>query len=117
MSIIRIISKKILRPEFSRVSFIEYTNELSENAKSQEGFIKSNSYWKTSLESSNKIIFEKAERLTIISISEWNELSDWDKWFRSELRNNIHLKYKKIIEDEQFSLLKKKVVNEDVFLL
>ena len=63
------------------------------------------------------ILDEKEERLTVISISEWNELSDWDKWFRSELRNNIHLKYKKIIEDEQFSLLKKKVVNEDVFLL
>lgn len=116
-NVIRIISKKILKPDFSRVSFIEYTNELSESAKKQNGFIKSNSYWKTPLNEYNKPLSDYSNELMVVSISEWKNISSWDNWYHSEKRNSIHSKYKNIIEKEKFSLLKKKVINDDVFLL
>ena len=113
--LIRIISKKIINSKSTRISFIEYTNELSQSAKTQEGFIKSDSYWETSLKKNYQI--ENSNNLVIVSISEWENLSDWNEWYNSEKRNNINSKYKNIIEKEKFSILKKKLINDDVFLL
>ena len=112
--VIRVISKKILKPEFSRVSFIEYTNELSECAKYQNGFVDSNSYWKKSF---NKSSSNSSNELIIVSISEWEDISSWNNWYNSEKRNSIHSKYKYILQSENFSLLNKKLINDDVFLL
>ena len=116
-NVIRIISKKILKPDFSRVSFIEYTNELSECAKTQKGFIKSNSYWKTPLKNNSNNLLGNPHELIVISISDWNDIEYWNKWYNSDTRNSIHSKYKGILQSENFSLLNKKLVNDDVFLL
>jgi antibiotic biosynthesis monooxygenase (ABM) superfamily enzyme len=113
--IVRIVSKKILKstPNFSRVSLVDYTNELSECARNQPGFISSNSYWKTPISG-----FDEHENdLIIISISEWENFSYWNKWFKSNQRSLIYSKHENIIEKENFALLKKKVINDDVFLL
>ena len=116
-NVIRIISKKILKPDYSRVSFIEYTNELSESAKKQNGFIKSNSYWKTPVQKYNKPDSQISNDLIVISISDWKDISYWNDWYGSDKRNSIHSKYNFILQSEDFSLLNKKMVNDDVFLL
>ena len=98
---------------FPRVSFVDYTNELSEKARHQEGFISSNSYWKTPLSG-----FDKTDNdLIIISISEWKNMNYWNQWFQSNERTEIYDKHKHIVESEDFSILKKKIANDDMFLL
>lgn len=112
---VRIISKKILKSpqRYSRISLVDYTNELSECARNQPGFISSNSYWKTPISGFD----EHQNDLIIISISEWENLDFWNKWLTSNQRKLIYLKHKNIIYNENFALLKKKVTNDDIFLL
>ena len=114
--LVRIISKKITKSNNGftpRTRFIEYTNSLSEFAKKSPGFVSSNSFWETQIEST-----EQPElSIKIISISEWETLNDWNKWFQSYERAKIHAQYKDIIDSETFSLLNKKLPTDDIFLL
>ena len=108
---IKIISKKILKPTFSRIGLINYTNDLSIQVKIQDGFISSKSFWKVPINDR----FDK--KLIVISISKWETTRHWNKWFNSKDRNNIHSNYKDIIEKETFSILNEKLDTDDMFLL
>jgi len=113
--IIKIISNKIAKDKLatgSRSSFIEYTNNLSDVARTQQGFISSTSYWKNPIDYN---CFN--QKIEIISISEWQSIQDWNKWYYSELRKNINNNYKNIINKEDFHLLLKKTSIDDIFLL
>ena len=57
------------------------------------------------------------QKIEIISISEWQSIQDWNKWYYSELRKNINNNYKNIINKEDFHLLLKKTSIDDIFLL
>lgn len=114
--LIRIISKKITKSNngfIPRTRFTEYTNSLSEFAKKSPGFVSSNSYWETQIESTDN----PEESIKIISISEWKTLNDWNKWYQSMEREKIHTQYKDIIDSETFFLLNKKAPTDDIFLL
>ena len=107
---IKIISKKIVKSLYPRIALINYTNELSDNAKTFDGFIKSNSYWKFKFN-------EFKDESIIISISEWKDYKSWNNWYNSKTRNEIYQENKKIIKSEEFSYLIKKIQNDDLFLL
>ena len=107
---VRIISIKTLKPIYPRVALINYTSELSENAKVFDGFIKSNSYWQISTDD----IHHKS---TIISISEWENFKSWNNWKNSLVRESIYKKNHEIIYKENFSLLKDRLPTDDIFTL
>ncbi len=111
--VLKIISKKILETgkQFPRIGLINYTNDLSQTARNQKGFKSSKSYWSVPV---NDI---KDKKVIIITISEWNSLNNWNDWYNSNERNNINTTYKDIINKESFSILKKKLENDDLFLL
>lgn len=110
---LKIISKKILKTgkQFPRIGLINYTNDLSQTARAQKGFQSSKSYWSVPI---NDI---KDKKVIIITISEWNTLTNWNDWYHSKERSNINQIYKEIINKESFSILKKKLENDDLFLL
>ena len=108
---IKIISKKILKPTFSRIGLINYTNDLSIQVRVQDGFISSKSFWKVPIND----CYDK--KLIVISISKWDTINDWNKWFNSKNRNIIHSNYKDIIQKETFSILNEKSDTDDMFLL
>lgn len=107
---ISIISKKVIKPLYPRIAMINYTNELSDNAKTFNGFLVSNSYWKFPIDKYD-------HDLTIISISQWKDIKYWNKWYKSKERDNIYKKNSHIIKSEEFSILVKKIQNDDLFLL
>ena len=109
-----ILARKITKPSFgfvSRVQLTEYVNNLSELAKTRDGFIQSNSYWKQNIHCTNKEIIET------VSISEWKSIEDWQKWKNSIERVKVYNQYKDVIELEEFSILQKKTPTDDIFLL
>lgn len=107
---LRIISKKILKPEFSRVGLVNYTNDLSQTARIQKGFKNSKSYWSIPIDNT-------PSKIIIITISEWKTTNDWKNWLKSKDRTNIYNIYKEILEKETFSAMINKIENDDVFLL
>ena len=109
---IRIFSKKTLKsyPYFQRLNLIDYSNQLTNTAKIQKGFVKSDSYWITPLN------FDNTE-LTIVTVSKWKDFQSWNDWFKSNDRKIIYEKHEKLIEKEEFSILKNKLTNDDMFLL
>ena len=112
--IVKIISNKVAKGSLtngSRTTFIDYTNVLSETAKTHKGFISSSSYWKNSLESSS------SDKIEIVSISNWKSMQDWEDWYNSKSRKSINDKYQNIIEKENFNVLLKKSPLDDIFLL
>ena len=100
---IRIISRKV--PACSSLNFGVYVNKLSENAKEQPGFIKSDSFW-------------CREHDQIISISDWQSKNEWVKWYKSKRRNDISKMYNKYVREEHFhTLYKTNTRYRDIFLL
>ena len=112
---ILILSRKIIKPAegfTSRVQLTEYVNNLSELAKSRNGFIKSDSYWNQSINNN-----DFSEAIETISISEWKNMESWNSWKNSTERNRLNNQYKNILESEKFSILQKKTPTDDIFLL
>tara|TARA_Y100000589_G_C26881973_1_gene518379 strand:+ start:126 stop:473 length:348 start_codon:yes stop_codon:yes gene_type:complete len=112
--IVKIISNKVAKGSLSdgsRTAFIDYTNVLSETAKTHKGFISSSSYWKNPIETSSN------DKIEIVSISDWKSIQDWDDWYNSDSRKKINNKYQKIIDKENFNILLKKTPLDDIFLL
>ena len=109
---IKIFSKKTLKsyPYFQRLNLIDYSNNLTSTAKIQKGFINSHSYWLTPINYKNN-------ELIIITVSTWKNFQSWNDWYFSEDRKKIYKDHKNIIEKEEFSILKNKLTNDDVFLL
>jgi len=100
MKPIRIIATKV-----GHGHFIHYVNKLSNRASYRKGFINSNSYWV------NK------DFNTIISISDWADISYWNSWYNSSERMKINNRYKNNINSEKFKILIKRREPNDVFLL
>ena len=111
---VRIICKKVpklLNNNSNNIrilnKFTNYNEELSKYVSSFNGFIYSESFYKSSINN----IYEQGD--LILTLSEWDSFSSWNNWFNSYTRLNIKKKYKDIVEDEQIYVLKK----EEFFLL
>jgi alpha-L-arabinofuranosidase len=59
------------------IRLVSYTNTLTREAKIFPGFIKSQKYWKAGSVD------------TLITLSDWDSVSEWNNWFRSEKREDI----------------------------
>ena len=59
------------------IKLVSYTDNLTREAKLFPGFIKSQKYWKAG--SVN----------TLITLSDWDNITVWNDWFRSEKREDI----------------------------
>ena len=110
MSWIRVISTKVARPVRSNGHidyncFVTYVNKLSNAARTNPGFIESDSHWK------------EDQYDTIVSISTWSSKESWDKWLYSESRANIYNIHKKVIHTEKHDILRKRKKSNNIFLL
>jgi heme-degrading monooxygenase HmoA len=111
MSKIRIFSEKILKNTYYTRNFINYSNELSENAKKHKGFICSNSYFVDNIN-----LTDNTDTIKIITISEWENIKSWDSWKKSSNRKNISNQYTNLETSEKFNILYNRT-NSDIFLL
>jgi hypothetical protein len=114
--IVKIISKKVITQNLYGVFHIklnDYVNNLYETAKNQPGFIKSNSYWEFEINHTGA----NCNSIETLSISEWKSIKDWDNWYTSKERLNIYNNYKDLDRTEKFSILKKRTLIDNVFLL
>ena len=98
---IRILTTKIGHNK----NILNYVVELAKEVSKQEGFIKTNKYWKISNEP------------TIITMTDWESKIAWQRWFHSYERSDIHKKYANDIKKEKYIILMKKKDNNDIFLL
>lgn len=111
MNRIKILSEKIsVKNCLSYNKFVNYTNQLSEHAKQQPGFISSNTYFKEPLEMAKLPI-------NVITISEWKNMESWENWYNSDIRNEIYNDFKDTIKKEEYNLIFKKNNINDIFLL
>lgn len=111
MTKIRIFSEKILFNSFYTKKFISYSNELTDIAKKQNGFISSNSYFVDNMSQINQ-----SNTLKIITISEWKNMNTWELWKKSQNRKYISDQYKCLERSEKFNILYNRSDN-DIFLL
>ena len=112
--VVRVLSIKTINRDMfcgSRSRFIDYTNKLSETAKYQNGFISSESFWK------NDIFDYYSKNYQIVSISNWNNIADWNRWYKSSERKFITDKFNELDCKEEYNILLKKKNNDDIFLL
>ena len=114
MSSVRVISKKITYCDIKSLNrFAKYSNLLNERVQTIPGFIKSESYWEyRELETSN-IMKENI----IYTISEWDSITEWNRWLESSSRQSIKMDYLDIIYSESFKILIKNKDRDDIFLL
>ena len=110
MSAVRIFSEKIITNSFHTKKFINFTNKLTETAKIQKGFIKSNSYFCDNFDYGN------SDRCKIITISDWEDIDSWNNWYNSKNRSNVYDEFNNIVDDESINRLFKKNIDE-FFLL
>ena len=110
MNKIRIVSKKILLNNLYSKKFINYSNKLTETARTQKGFLNSNSYFIEDIDNNFK------NNIQILTISEWENKKSWDKWLKSKERENISNEFQDVLRKEKFDRLFKKNV-DDIFLL
>ena len=111
MNLFKVISEKIAKREIiTTVSFINYTNRLNQAAKQQPGFISSNSYFKEPFDN-------YSEKITLITISEWETDTHWKHWYNCNDRRNIQHQFSNYIEHESFHRIFKKNLLKDIFLL
>jgi antibiotic biosynthesis monooxygenase (ABM) superfamily enzyme len=82
--------------------FIDYQNSLTELANKSNGFIKSDTFIKNKYSKSN-LNYENSE-LNIISISQWDNLENWNKFEKSYKRNKIYNNYKELILNESINI-------------
>lgn len=98
MSTVRIYSEKIITNYLRTKKFINFTNKLTETAKTQKGFIKSNSYFCDNLN------FENYNKCKIITISDWKN------------RINVYNEFNNIVDDESINRLFKKILMKFFFI-
>ena len=67
--------------------FIDYTNELKESIEKQNGFKGIEHFWVSDLDC------KYLKDTTFISISNWKDISYWNKWYESPIRENISKQY------------------------
>ena len=108
---ITVLIRKIplqINPYSEIYSFLDYQIQLTNLAKNRSGYINSTTYI-----NSNKN--EKINNLT--NISNWNSEENWFKWYNSSERKHIYKKFKHIIKEEHFEIVKKRVeCNNDPLL-
>ena len=113
---IKIISHKMTKilshNEVPRIIFSDYSNRLTQEASGKKGFIKSNSYWMSPVD-----CFEEVNQMKIVTISQWNSVSDWNNWLHSEERKKIYESYKDVIDKESFHMINQRNPTDDIFLL
>ena len=107
MSWIRVISTKVARPvrlngHIDYNCFVTYVNKLSNAARTNSGFIESDSHWKGD------------QYDTIVSISTWSSKESWDNWLYSTTRGDIHNKYKTTIYTEKHDILRKRKKSNNI---
>ena len=84
---------------------VSYTNVLSREATTFPGFIKSQKYWKVG--SVN----------TLITLSDWDNITFWNDWYRSEKREDIADFFNNDIITEKYTILVgQKPVNNNFLL-
>ena len=92
-------------------SFMDYTNELKENIRKQKGFQGIEYFWVSDIQC------KELKDTTLISISNWKDISYWNQWYESSIREKISKQYSfKDKEEINYKLIKKKE-NEHIFLL
>ena len=87
--------------------FCDYNDELTNTVNSINGFISSESFYKSDIDNIH------IHNDLILTLSEWKSYRDWNDWFNSNIRYNIKKKYIESIENEQIFILKK----NNLFLL
>lgn len=92
-------------------NFIQYTNQLQKEAQKQKGFIASESFW------IQDIHYTYPDKTTVVSISTWNTIQNWNKWYESKEREKIHKEFKFIGKQEKFYKLMTRKNNDNFFLL
>lgn len=97
----------------------QYSNLITTNASNSNGFIKSQSYWDLG---GNKIDDDNDDFLLnntnrIITLSEWESIEDWNKWFNSDIRININNKFHFLNITTETSHMYPKLLFKDVALL
>tara|TARA_B100000424_G_C22510826_1_gene294455 strand:+ start:82 stop:420 length:339 start_codon:yes stop_codon:yes gene_type:complete len=112
MSKIRILSEKVLLNNYYSQKFINYSNTLTDVAKKNKGFISSKSYFVDNID----LRKENETSIKIITISEWKNKEDWEKWKKSKERKNVSLTFKDVERKEQFKILYDRT-NNNIFLL
>lgn len=80
--------------------FIDYQNSLTEIAKNSNGFVKSDTFIKYE---DNKKNNDK-EKLSIVSISKWNDLEHWNNFKESDKRLKVYNNYKELIIKESLDI-------------
>ena len=104
MNSIRVLAIKCCVRNPTRL--VSYTDVLTREATIFPGFIKSQKYWKVG--SVN----------TLITLSDWDNITFWNNWFRSEKREDIMNFFVNhdVTRDTHMILVTKKPVNNDFLL-
>ena len=93
MNSIRILCTKCCK--YNSAKLVSYTDNLTREAKLFPGFIKSKKYW------------VPGTTKKIITISDWDDITNWNQWFYSEKRADIVDFFNQdIISDSHIVLIK-----------
>jgi len=98
----RILSFKRIPNYNHKKSLIEYINKLKENIKTQKGCQGIEYFWVNDIQSKD------IKDTTFISISNWKDISYYNKWYESKRREDIIKQYSfKDKEEIHYTLIKK----------
>ena len=68
-------TRRLLNP-FARQRIPMFIKDLSKEVTKQDGFLKGRSFW-------------SKDRSVLFTITEWEQKNDWDKWYKSDVRNMV----------------------------
>lgn len=97
-----VLCKKIPDKNLCVNKIVSFSNDLSKTAKKFDGFITTNSYWQR--ERSVKYDLEYTNNL--YTISNWEDIIYWDKWWDSDERISVCQKHNLKIDSEVIFLNK-----------
>lgn len=114
MGVCRILSiKKIPNHKFlnHRNLFIDYINELKYGVKKQKGFLQTEHFWISDIQTN----FPK--ETIFLSISNWKDIKYWNQWYECKEREKIIKRYNFYNKEEIDYKLSSRKENENFFLL
>tara|TARA_B100001093_G_scaffold514219_1_gene587774 strand:+ start:357 stop:701 length:345 start_codon:yes stop_codon:yes gene_type:complete len=92
-----VLCKKVPDNNLCVNSIIRFSNDLSKTSKKFDGFITTQSYWQR--EPGNQQ-FDLEYTNKLYTISNWEDVVYWNKWWESEERKEVCLKHNLNIKSE-----------------